>query len=227
MIMVDARGHGKSDAPETGYTLPEMAADLRGIIAGLDLRQPAVIGHSMGGGITLALACLYPDVPGAIILEDAGALSEADFPHRRQAAENPVQSMFAHLRNKTRDELIAEVRARSPRWSDEELGPWADAKLCLNTRAAVFDPTAGITWPELLPRITCPAVLITADLDQGAMVRPEHAIAMQRQLPQMEIAHISGAGHNVRREQFNDFLEVVRSFLASWAATSTLAGTQQ
>lgn len=75
LIMVDARGHGQSDAPEACYTLPQMAADLRGVIAGLGLRQPAVIGHSMGGGITLALAGLYPDVPGAIILEDAGAVS--------------------------------------------------------------------------------------------------------------------------------------------------------
>src|SRR5581483_8179135 len=28
LVMVDARGHGFSDAPETGYTLPEMASDL-------------------------------------------------------------------------------------------------------------------------------------------------------------------------------------------------------
>ena len=80
LIMVDARGHGQSDAPETGYTLAQMAGDLRGVIAGLGLRRPAVMGHSMGGGTTLALAGLYPDVPGAIILEDAGALSATDFP---------------------------------------------------------------------------------------------------------------------------------------------------
>ena len=72
LIMVDVRGHGQSDAPETGYTLAQMAGDLRGVIAGLGLRRPAVMGHSMGGGTTLALAGLYPDVPGAIILEDAG-----------------------------------------------------------------------------------------------------------------------------------------------------------
>ena len=225
--MVDARGHGRSDAPESGYTLADMAGDLCGVITGLGLHRPAVMGHSMGGGTTLALAGLYPEVPGVIILEDAGALSEADFPHRRGAAENPAQAMFARLRNRTRDELISEARARSPRWSDAELGPWADAKLRLNPRAATFDPTAGISWEGLLPRITCPALLINADLDHGAIVRPEHAAEMQRQLPQLQIAHISGAGHNVRREQFEDFLEVVRSFLAPWAATYAPAGAQQ
>ena len=226
LIMVDARGHGRSDAPETCYTLAQMAGDLRGVITGLGLHRPAVMGHSMGGGITLALAGLYPDVPGAIILEDAGALSPADFPHRRQAAENPAQSMFARLQNKTRDELIAEMRTQHPDWSEAELGPWADAKLRLHPRAATFDPTIGIAWPELLPRITCPALLITADLDRGAMVSPERAAEMQQQLSQLQIAHIPGAGHNIRREQFDRFLEVVRSFLARWAATYAPAGAQ-
>jgi pimeloyl-ACP methyl ester carboxylesterase len=226
LIMVDARGHGRSDAPETGYTLAQMAGDLRGVIAGLGLHRPAVMGHSMGGGSTLALAGLYPDVPGAIILEDAGALSPADFPHRRQAAENPAQSMFVRLQNKTRDELIAEMRTQHPDWSEAELGPWADAKLRLHPRAATFDPTIGIAWPELLPRITCPALLITADLHRGAMVSPERAAEMHRQLSQLQIAHIPGAGHNIRREQFDRFLEVIRSFLARWAATYAPAGIQ-
>ena len=226
LIMVDARGHGRSDAPETGYTLAQMAGDLRGVIAGLGLHRPAVMGHSMGGGSTLALAGLYPDVPGAIILEDAGALSPADFPHRRQAAENPAQAMFVRLQNKTRDELIAEMRTQHPDWSEAELGPWADAKLRLHPRAATFDPTIGIAWQELLPRITCPALLITADLDRGAMVSPERAAEMHRQLSQLQIAHIPGAGHNIRREQFDRFLEVVRSFLARWAATYAPAGAQ-
>ena len=58
------------------------------------------------------------------------------------------------------------------------------------------------------------------------MVSPERAAAMQRQLSQMEIAHIPGAGHNIRREQFDRFIEVVRSFLATWAATYDPAGAQ-
>jgi N-formylmaleamate deformylase len=146
LIMVDARGHGLSDAPETGYTLTQMARDLRGVIAGLGLRRPAVVGHSMGGGITLALAGLYPDVPGAIIIEDAGALEASDFPHRQPGQENPIQARLARFRTKTRDELIAEMRASSG-WPEAELEPWADAKLQFNPRAALFDPTTGITWP--------------------------------------------------------------------------------
>jgi N-formylmaleamate deformylase len=218
LVMVDARGHGLSDAPETGYTLPEMASDLQGVITSLGLVRPAILGHSMGGGTTLALAGLYPDVPGAIILEDAGALDASDFPRRQEGEENPFQARLARLQAKTRDELVAEMRASSG-WPEAELGPWADAKLQFNMRAAQFHPTNDITWADLLPRITCPALLITADLDRGAIVRPEMAAVMQQQMPQLQVTHIPGAGHSVRREQFDRYITVVRSFLDTWAAT--------
>jgi N-formylmaleamate deformylase len=217
LVMVDARGHGLSGAPETGYTLPQMASDLQGLITSLGLVRPAILGHSMGGGTTLALAGLYPYVPGAIILEDAGALNASDFPRRQEGEENPFLARLSRLQTKTRDELLAEMRASSG-WPDAELEPWADAKLQFNLRAAQFHPTNGITWAELVPRITCPALLITADLDRGAIVRPGMATAMQQQMPQLQIAHISGAGHSIRREQFDRYIAVVRSFLDTWAA---------
>lgn len=217
LVMVDARGHGFSDAPATGYTLAQMASDLRGVIGGLGLARPAILGHSMGGGTTLALAGLYPDVPGAIVLEDAGALTDADFPRRQEGEENPFLARLSRLQAKTRDELVAEMRASSG-WPDAELEPWADAKLQFNLRAAQFHPTSGIAWAELLPRIACPALLITADLGRGAIVRPEMAAAMQQQMPQLQVAHIPGAGHSVRREQFGAYIAAVRSFLRPWAA---------
>ena len=71
--MVDARGHGHSDAPERGYGPAEQAEDLAGVIAALGLERPAVLGHSMGAATALVLAGTYPDVPGAILLEDPPA----------------------------------------------------------------------------------------------------------------------------------------------------------
>src|SRR5215218_7239361 len=70
VVMVDARGHGRSDAPEWGYGSAEQAGDLAGAIAALGLHRPAVLGHSMGAATALALAGTRPDVPGAILLED-------------------------------------------------------------------------------------------------------------------------------------------------------------
>src|SRR5439155_22026915 len=65
VILPDARGHGLSDAPASGYTSGDRAADLAGFIDGLGLQRPAVGGHSMGAATTLRFVADYPDVPAA------------------------------------------------------------------------------------------------------------------------------------------------------------------
>ncbi len=69
VIMVDARGHGRSEAPRRGYGSLEHAGDLAGVIVGLGLKQPAVLGHSMAAATALALAGTYSDLVRAILLE--------------------------------------------------------------------------------------------------------------------------------------------------------------
>src|SRR5215211_7829462 len=73
VIMIDARGHGQSQAAEQDYNDLDLGHDLAGVIAALGLRRPAVLGHSMGAATALALAGAHPDVPGAILLEDPPA----------------------------------------------------------------------------------------------------------------------------------------------------------
>lgn len=221
VIMVDARGHGRSDAPEQGYGPADHAADLRDVIAGLGLRKPAVLGHSMGGATALALAGMYPDVPGAILIEDAGAFgmgapARTPADDERRARWN---AWVTGLKRKTREELIAAERVTSPRWSDAEFGPWADAKHRLSLNVLNRFDAPPIDWPALLPRITCPALLITADTALGAIITPEAAQELQTLVPGLRVAHIPGAGHSVRRDQFEHFMEVVRPFLAEWAAS--------
>src|SRR5947209_11457194 len=70
VIMPDARGHGRSQAPAQGYGNLEQAADLAGLIAALGLQRPIILGHSMGAATALALAGGHPDLPRAILLED-------------------------------------------------------------------------------------------------------------------------------------------------------------
>ena len=71
-VILDLPGHGRSDAPAGfGYTLPELAdavaTAIRGIGGPLD-----VVGHSLGGSVTVALAHRHPDlVRRAVLVEPA------------------------------------------------------------------------------------------------------------------------------------------------------------
>jgi non-heme chloroperoxidase len=50
VITYDRRGFGKSSQPATGYDYDTFAEDLHKLVTGLDLRDFALVGFSMGGG---------------------------------------------------------------------------------------------------------------------------------------------------------------------------------
>ncbi len=224
LIMVDARGHGRSAAPERGYGPADQADDLASVIAGLNLTKPVVLGHSMGAITALALAGAYPDLLSAILLEDPPPWWAAPPPDVAPANDDrpPIYGWMYEVKKKTRDELITEKRIASPSWSEAELGPWADSKERFNLIIVQFMKpgiSAGIDWPSLVRRITCPALLITADTELGAIVSKDDASALQQLIPQLQVVHLPGAGHNIRREQFGPYLEAVRGFLAGAPTT--------
>lgn len=220
LVMVDARGHGRSDAPERGYTPADQAADLAGLIAALGLDRPAILGHSMGAITTLVLAGSYPDLPRAILLEDPPpwwVLPDTTTPEM-QARMAGISQWLAQVRQQSRDELFAINRAESPHWSEAEREPWVESKLQFSPQIAeVLRPEtpASVDWPAVLGNIRCPALLITAEVARGAATSPEAAAALRHQLPQLEIAPIAGAGHSIRRDQFDAYLAAVRAFLSA------------
>ena len=217
VIMVDARGHGRSEATDGGYDPATQAADLHGVIAALSLDKPLLLGHSLGAITSLALAGLYPEAPRAILLEDPPPFWMPWPEASSTPSEGPARGAWiGELKGKTREELIALARQQNPLWSEAEIGPWADAKLRVSLQvASVFTPGGRrMDWQAAAPRITCPALAIMADTERGAALTPEAAAALQAMVPQLETAHVAGAGHNIRREQFTRYMEVMRGFLS-------------
>lgn len=219
VIAVDARGHGRSDAPPAGYDLTTQAEDLAGLITALGLENPALLGHSMGAEVAPVLAGTYPDLLGAILLEDPGPwwtgwpVTEAE--RAFLVAERERYQQFAGW---SREALIADRRQRRPDWTEAEREAWADAKLRASPYAfQAFDPEldVGVDWPMVLGQITCRALLIRTDLETGGIVDQPAATALQQMMPQVEIAYIPGASHSIRRSNLPRFLAVVKAFLAA------------
>lgn len=69
VIAVDRPGSGHSArAADACAGLSEQAAALAALIERLDLRQPLVVGHSLGGAVALTLALEYPQHVGGLAL---------------------------------------------------------------------------------------------------------------------------------------------------------------
>jgi len=79
----DLRGHGRSDAPRSGYTTADMANDLRGLMDALGIRAPRIAGHSWGADVVLHFALLYPERVTQIVLIEAALLAPLADVYRR------------------------------------------------------------------------------------------------------------------------------------------------
>lgn len=71
LILVDLRGHGKSDRPDTGYHMDEMAKDVIGIMEHLELEKAHIVGSSIGAEVGLSLAAKYPEKVKSLVLDGA------------------------------------------------------------------------------------------------------------------------------------------------------------
>jgi N-formylmaleamate deformylase len=213
VIMADARGHGLSEAPETGYGVEDRAADLAGLVRALGLDKPVLMGHSMGADTTAFMVGRYPDLAGCAVLEDPPWYEGILSAELRQAMAAEWRARLVERKTKTLEEVLADGRERHPTWSDAEFGPWAEAKLQVSMNALQVLTGLRPDWRETAARIACPTLLVTGDPERGALVTPEVAAELSEVCPHLQVAHIAGAGHNIRRERFELYVDAVTSFL--------------
>jgi pimeloyl-ACP methyl ester carboxylesterase len=103
VITYDLRGHGRSDAPPSGYRLPEMVDDLNALLDYLDVPSAHVVGHSHGARVGLSQAIVRPERVRTLTVADTQIASLQprlrlrDWPHwpewRRQLREQGVHAL--------------------------------------------------------------------------------------------------------------------------------------
>jgi pimeloyl-ACP methyl ester carboxylesterase len=71
VVAVDLRGHGASDAPVQQYSMATFADDLVWLCSQLDIVQPVIVGHSMGGVVALETVARYPEFAAGVVALDA------------------------------------------------------------------------------------------------------------------------------------------------------------
>lgn len=72
VVTYDARGHGLSAKPSSGYGFDQVVADARAVIRSTRLRRPLIAGHSWGAMVALDLAARHPRAVGGAVLVDGG-----------------------------------------------------------------------------------------------------------------------------------------------------------
>lgn len=113
LVAPDARGHGDSVAPDSGYGPEDFVADAIAVLDALAMSRAIIVGHSMGGAHAMGLAAKHPDRVRALVLVDVGPEigREGGDRARRLSAGRPDR--FA-----TEADALAYLRETSPGYSD-------------------------------------------------------------------------------------------------------------
>jgi pimeloyl-ACP methyl ester carboxylesterase len=215
IIMYDARGHGLSDKPENPYDIDTHVEDLVGLVKALGIEKPILMGHSMGGGTVAITAAKYPDLPGAVIMEDpAGMLVQPDTPPA-QTEQFKAKWLEAIVADKAlgMEKLIELARTeRHPGWPDIEYERWAEAKMLVTPNVLNIMGGRGFgDMREEFGKITAPTLILKADADEEN--RQKH-LDLSAQLPNGKLVHVDGAGHLIRLDKPAETEREIRTFLA-------------
>jgi pimeloyl-ACP methyl ester carboxylesterase len=76
VIAIDLLGHGGSEKPRTGYSIPNQADLVAQALGRLGVRDAEVVGHSLGGGVAVALAQQSPQIVDRVVIIDTGPTHE-------------------------------------------------------------------------------------------------------------------------------------------------------
>jgi pimeloyl-ACP methyl ester carboxylesterase len=220
VLSLDLRGHGDSAwAEQHTYSWKTYAEDLNAFAEKLDLRDFVLIGHSMGGMISLVYAATHPGRVSRLVIVDTIMLMPMDRVSRMQEFGARPARRYA-----SREELIARYRlepAESQMAAPEVVhrmalhsgrqdgdGKWhhkADRRVYAN-----FQQIAGV---PLWEKVKVPALVIRGE--HSKRFTPPQLAEVRTRAPQVEMAEVPASDHHITLDNPQGFVEVVQKFLRS------------
>ncbi len=212
VIVFDARGHARSDAPEApaAYRPESFVADLGAVLDAAGAERAIVGGLSMGAGVALRFALEHPERVSGLVL--------SAFP---RAVDEPAHAPWAYgfadaIEQRGLESAGEEViwGRFDPKTADLikrgflEHRPYALVNVL---RELIAIQPAPAAMPELA-RVAVPAVVIVGSADLPSL-GPCRALA--RLLPNAKLVEVPGAGHVVNLSHAAEYNRAVTDFLGT------------
>jgi len=213
IILLDARGHGQSRTDQLDYSISTMASDVNFVIKSLGLDKIILIGHSMGGQIASVVATICPKRIKYLILEDPAYVLKPKNKLNEEKKTKFIIDYLAKRTNKSLIELQDYCKKIFPSWDVVDIEYWAKSQMEFmnnNPITTLENAKADIEWKKIFPKIICPTLLV---IPSHGILSLKDAESIVPLFKQAKIEYIRNADHNVRRSQYNLFIEAVKKFL--------------
>jgi len=211
VVMMDARGHGRSGKPDVGYNLDTLTADMMALISHLRIDPPVIIGHSMGGNMSARAASSFPAQIRAVVLIDPVF---DDIPEdKRLSSINERVLKNRKIKKMSHKEIQDYTRSRHPMWEDVYVENYAMSKIMVSEE--VFNIMMDIDkgWRKDLEKAQCPIMIVTGDKGHGAIVSKDTSAWIHDNYPDIRILHVPDVGHSAHRENYQMVITEIKEYL--------------
>ncbi len=228
VIAPDLLGHGRSAKPRGDYSLGNQATLMRDLMISLDIEHATLVGHSLGGGITMQFAYQYPERCERMVLVASGGLGQ-DVTFLLRSLGLPGADFVAPLvlSNITRDMMLGTARwlgRRGLKASPGQKAMWRSyAGLTEPATRDAFIATVRAVVDQRGQRVSAlerlylarsmPTLLVWGENDR--VIPVSHAHSAHEEMPGSRLEIISGAGHFVQLEKPQRVAELILDFLAT------------
>jgi 3-oxoadipate enol-lactonase len=215
VIVVDHRGHGRSDKPKTGYSIQEHASDVAAVLDAAKVDKAVLVGNSIGGMIAMQFNLDHPDrVLGNLILSSGTGLGEGMPKEAAAAFANDFAGTFGAL-------LEGAVSAKSKRERPEILEVMkSHATVESNFPKHVFDasmadPNGVFGWniKSKLSSIRKPTLIIAGEEDNATNVAANKVLADN--IPGAKLVVVKDVGHFHQLEKPLEFNATLKEFIGT------------
>jgi pimeloyl-ACP methyl ester carboxylesterase len=214
-VTIDLRGFGGSDAGSGLTTMEQMAADVRGLMSGLDIERATMVGLSMGGYVALAFYRKYPDAVRAMVLADtrASADTHAARERRLQSAEKAEREGAAAIA----DDMVPLLLGATTRQTRPDIAARVRAMVEGNSPHAISAAQRGMAARRdstyILAAIDFPTLIVVGAEDQLTPVA--EAESLRDGIRGARLRVIEGAGHLSNIERPVEFNAALTEFIES------------
>lgn len=218
VVVIDHRGHGRSDKPRSGYSIQEHASDVIAVLDAAGVKKAILVGNSIGGMIAMQVNLDHPGrVLGNLILSSGTGLGEGMPKEAADAFRTNYEATFGAL-------LEGAVSAKSKRERPEIVDVMKAHYLVeSNFPRYVFDssfadPNGVFNWniKDRLKTIKAPTLVIAGEEDQATPVAANQMLADN--IPGAAIRIVKDVGHFYQLERPMEFNEALREFVAKASA---------
>jgi pimeloyl-ACP methyl ester carboxylesterase len=204
VVTVDLAGHGGSSASRTDWSIARFGEDVATALGAVPARKLILVGHSMGGPVSLEAARLMKDRVIGVIGVDTFKTVGAPTPTRAQvdAIVKPFEADFiAQTRTLVSDHLFTAGGNRALADKVAYDMSLSSPRVAVPALRAVLE----YDFTEALKEITVPVVVINSDLGE-----PLNEVRIRKVVPEFRATILPGAGHFLMMEdpaRFNPVLE--------------------